>query len=420
VSPYRRSLLLLVAVFILVEGLAVLRADLLRRPVWGDESHFIETVRAFGVAMGPKQLLDYREVTPPLVYVVYALWGRLAGFDLQHLRMLSLVFSLVVYIYFHRLLFALFPGGRTALYATAFLMISPYMLGTSIFVFTDMLTMVFVMAFLWSVFEERPLWSLAAAAGALLSRQYTVFMVLAAGLVFLFRFIRQRDRRSARMAAACAVSVLPLAALFLLWKGMAPPSGIAYWNPAGGVAFHFSYVSTYVSMIVLYCLPLLLLAWRALFTDRRILLFSLLGGIYYVVFPIAPSRVTLEQTSHLTVGLVHRALELALPGPTAEHVVLFVCFVLGLPLVIRIVRDGWSRAVGGHADFTLFLDLSVVLFLLLMPLSYQTWEKYLLPLLPVLFIRLLMLRPSSVWADPPSVPSGTHRHLAGARDYRPR
>lgn len=390
---------MLVAAFIIVEGLAIWRTDFLRRSSWGDEGHFIETVCTFGADMGPERIRDYREVTPPLIFMVYALWGRVVGFDPHDLRMLSILFSFVVYVVFHRMLFTLFRNGATALYATAFLMINPYMLGTSIFVFTDMMTMVFVMVFIWAVFEELPLVTLAAAVCALLSRQYTVFMVMAAGLVFLLRFVLRRDRLSALMTGACAVSTLPLAALFFVWNGMAPPSGLAHWNPDGGFGFHFSYVSVYISMMTLYCLPLIFLAWKALFADKRILLFSLFGGIYYIVFPIMPSKVTLEQTSHVTVGLFHRLIKIMAPGPIAEQTALLVCFIFGLLVVIRIVRDGWKRIVEGDADFTLFLDFSFVLFLLIMPFSYQNWEKYLLPLLPILFIRLLMLRRSAGWAE---------------------
>ncbi|MFA6472222.1 MAG: hypothetical protein WCU00_09305, partial [Candidatus Latescibacterota bacterium] len=179
-NSYNKSLIILVAAFILVEGLAVWQADFLRCPAWGDERHFIETVRAFGADMGPERIRDYREVTPPLIYMVYALWGHVAGFDSQGLRVLSILFAFVVYVIFHRMLFTLFRNGATALYTTVFLMINPYMLGTSIFVFTDMMTMMFVMIFMWSVFEERPFVTLIAAACALLSRQYIVFMVMAA------------------------------------------------------------------------------------------------------------------------------------------------------------------------------------------------------------------------------------------------
>jgi 4-amino-4-deoxy-L-arabinose transferase-like glycosyltransferase len=392
VKSYTQSLVSLIFVFVLFEGIAVTQTDFLRRPCWGDESHTIATIRSFGEPMGMEHIGDYREVTPPLVYIVYALWGRVAGFDLPSLRILSLMFAFAVFFIFHRTLFELFGVGLTAFLTAAFLMVNPYMIGTSVFVFTDMMTMAFVAALIWAVFRERPLIFFFSAAGALLCRQYTVFLVLAAGTYFLIRMIVRGGRSPAAMIGAAVAAVIPLVSLFALWKGIAPPSGLAYWNPGGGLAYHLDYVSVYVVMSVVYCFPFVLLAWKKLYTDGRLLIFSLAGGLFYLAFPIAPSKVTLEQTSHITVGLFHRTVKTLLPNSTVEHAFFLMLFILGIPVLARTVWDGWMRVKRGDATFALFLDISVVFFYLIMPISYQNWEKYLLPLLPILFMRLLMFR----------------------------
>jgi polyferredoxin len=43
-------------------------------------------------------------------------------------------------------------------------------------------------------------------------------------------------------------------------------------------------------------------------------------------------------------------------------------------------------------DLALFLDLSILLFLAIMPFSYFCWEKYFLPIIPFVTMRMLMLR----------------------------
>ena len=391
-KPYPQSLVALIIVFVLFEGIVVTQTDFLRRSYWGDESHIIATIRSFGDDMSLKAIGDYREVTPPLVYIVYALWGRLVGFDLPALRLLSLVFAFAVYLIFHRLLFELFGVGLTAFLAAAFLMVNPYMIGTSVFVFTDMMTMAFVAALVWAVFHERPLVFFFSAAGALLCRQYTVFLVLAAGTYFLVRMIVRVGRSPAVMIGAAVAAVIPLVSLCALWKGIAPPSGLAYWNPGGGFVYHWDYVSVYVVMSVVYCFPFVLLTWKKFYTDRRLLTYSLAGGLFYLAFHITPSKVTLEQTSHITVGLFHRAVKTLLPISAIEHTFFLVVFILGITVLACIVRDGWMRMKQGDATFALFLDISVVFFYLVMPFSYQNWEKYLLPLLPIFFMRLLMFR----------------------------
>jgi 4-amino-4-deoxy-L-arabinose transferase-like glycosyltransferase len=316
----------------------------------------------------------------------------LVGFDLPALRLLSLVFAFAVYLIFHRLLFELFGVGLTAFLAAAFLMVNPYMIGTSVFVFTDMMTMAFVAALVWAVFHERPLVFFFSAAGALFCRQYAVFLVLAAGTYFLVRMIVRVGRSPAVMIGAAVAAVIPLVSLCALWKGIAPPSGLAYWNPGGGFVYHWDYVSVYVAMSVVYCFPFVLLTWKKFYTDRRLLTYSLAGGLFYLAFPITPSKVTLEQTSHITVGLFHRAVKTLLPISAVEHAFFLVLFILGITVLACIVRDGWMRMKQGDATFALFLDISVVFFYLVMPFSYQNWEKYLLPLLPIFFMRLLMFR----------------------------
>ena len=60
-----------------------------RTPPWGDEAHFLETIRLFGAGVSLELLRAYREMTAPLTYLVYAAWGHLAGFDTPRLRLLS-------------------------------------------------------------------------------------------------------------------------------------------------------------------------------------------------------------------------------------------------------------------------------------------------------------------------------------------
>ena len=65
----------------------------LDRPVWADEVGYFATVRYFGDHFRFATLADYDQVTPPLAYFVYAAWGKVVGFDLSSLRILSLVLA---------------------------------------------------------------------------------------------------------------------------------------------------------------------------------------------------------------------------------------------------------------------------------------------------------------------------------------
>jgi len=43
-------------------------------------------------------------------------------------------------------------------------------------------------------------------------------------------------------------------------------------------------------------------------------------------------------------------------------------------------------------DFSLLLDLTIIAFLLIMPISYLVWEKYFLLLLPLATVRILLIK----------------------------
>ena len=64
---------------------------------WGDEIHFYQTVQQFGQCMGLNTLKCYNEMSSPLPFVVYAMWGNVFGFELGVLRFLSVVIALLTY-----------------------------------------------------------------------------------------------------------------------------------------------------------------------------------------------------------------------------------------------------------------------------------------------------------------------------------
>ena len=110
------------------------------RPYWGDEIHFVETINRFGKNMGLNTIKHYNEMSTPLPFMLYALWGRIFGFEIHILRILSVIIAVATYILFHWLLFLIFGNIKVASLTSAFLVLHPYMVGFSVFVFTDMET----------------------------------------------------------------------------------------------------------------------------------------------------------------------------------------------------------------------------------------------------------------------------------------
>src|SRR4029450_10792173 len=93
---------------------------------WGDEAHYLDTVRFFGSSWSFDLLRSYPEVTAPLTYMVYSLWGRLAGFDLTALRLLSPLIAWAASVTWFLVLRRLCGSTRWTLVALAAIVLNPY------------------------------------------------------------------------------------------------------------------------------------------------------------------------------------------------------------------------------------------------------------------------------------------------------
>jgi hypothetical protein len=377
-----------VVLVVALEAVVVLVAGL-DRPPWGDEAHFLAAVRRFGTDMGLDTLRHYRELSPPLPFALYAWWGRLWGFETPTLRVLSLLIALATYTACHRLLFQLVRDPRAAVAGTMFVALHPYMVGLSLFVFTDMLGVLFVVLCILSVVTARTGALSLAVAGALLTRQYLAFVALAAGLYALARTGEVGIRRTLTSLMALGAATTPLIALMLLWGGPVPDSPIRGHYLSRGLAFHGNSVTLYVAQLGVYLLPLLVWRWRHFYGNGRVLGVSAVLALAYWWFPLRPSP--FQVAGGGTVGFFHKLVRSTAGrlGTGAEDVVFFLCVGLGLPVLLTFLRDLWTRFRRSECGPVLFLDLTILSFFVVMPWSYMHWEKYFLPLLPVVTAQVL-------------------------------
>src|SRR3990172_7909067 len=133
-----RNIFLLIGIVSLYLLVVTLSFGINHEP-WGDERHFIERVRQFGTDNLFETLRDYGEVTPPLVFMLYALWGKLLGFEPSTLRLFSLVVAAVTHTMFGHILFKELKQTIPTILGLAVFLLNPYTIGLSLFVFTDML-----------------------------------------------------------------------------------------------------------------------------------------------------------------------------------------------------------------------------------------------------------------------------------------
>ncbi len=383
---YKQSLLLVLIVFIMFESLVIIVGDLNREP-WGDEHHFYQTVIQFGTDFSISTLTHYNEMSGPFPFLVYSSWGRVFGFDLFVLRLLSILIALASYTIFHRLLHSIFKSGIIAIIGTTFLMVHPYMIGFSIFVFTDGITILLLILALFGIHKNNmSLYTLSMTA-ALISRQFAIFFLIASVLYFLLN----RSPENKKMLAASLLSLLPFLRLVWLWGGFSPDNAWRMMYLDDGFTYHVNYLILYICLLIVYLLPFVVWNWKKIYSNKTTIIVSVILSFFYWLFPIGPSKYDIANNT-FTVGLFNKLLVWINPADWFDQAIFYICFLLGLPILITIVQSLWNAIKQKQINAAMLLDLSIVSFLLIMPFSYLGWEKYFVPLVPFMVIRLLLLK----------------------------
>lgn len=349
---------------------AILSAVGITKAYPGDELRFIETSRLFAAGITLDLLQHYPEMSGPLPFAVFSLWGRAFGWELGTMRLLAVAIALATLVLLHLWLRHELRSPNHALLAGLVLYLNPYIATMSVFLYTDMISVFFVLAALISVQRQStPALALSLCA-ALLCRQYLVFLIPA--------FLLYYWPNNRRMIAATTCSATPLAALVVLWRGLAPDSHMRTMFLTTS-AFHVSAFIGYTALLFVYLSPFALLRWRRFIPKPPIAALAFTGALLYWLFPLRPSPSALQQ-GIATVGLFDRLLQLTMPTVTARDAFYSIAFALGLMVLAPLARDAARRQLPA---------LIVVCFLAVMPFSYLYWEKYFLPVLPIAAIAIL-------------------------------
>ena len=229
-------------------------------------------------------LSSYPSAQTPLFHLAMAGWGKLVGFELWKLRLLSVAISYGMALALLHLLRQATPLGAWPAFALTMLFtLSPYVLGASFTLLTDNLALLFALLALERIERFRRSGSLGAfglaclaIAGAVLTRQSFLWLALVAAW-FLLRARLPMPRRAIG-AVLLGLALVPLAALVAEWGGLVPPGadpascGLCTDRPGVGrdaltlrtVGFTVALLGAYAAM--LFCPSLLRhrRGWRAL------------------------------------------------------------------------------------------------------------------------------------------------------------
>ena len=362
----------------------------LRLPFRGDERHIVETIRLFANNFNFNTIKDYPEVTPPFFFMFYALWAKLTSSSTESLRILTLIISFItwqlVYYVFHLFVKKEFH----TLLLSLMVVINPYFFGTSVFVFTDMLTTMLSLVAVISFIKDKIILFVIFSALAILCRQYSVIIPLAVIIFSLFNYKGER-LKSRNYIVSSIITALPLLLFFGVWKNISPASGIEKWIVPNSAFYNLDYINTYITFSVIYVFPLVVLFFKKIKFSYTTLFISFALTIILFLFPVKPSMATLTFTDYKTVGFVHQAFVEFLGNESLwlKIILTFLLFVgcyINTELLKNIYQDIKSKSI----DKKLIFILLWLLFLLIMPFSYQVWEKYLTMVLPFLTLGIYL------------------------------
>lgn len=395
IKSYFRSLFVFVGLIVIFQILVlwVVHPRFINLVVteWSDEQHFLETIRLFASGLTLDNLKHYEDMSGPLPFLVYALWGKIAGMGLLSLRGLSILLFVATLLIFHRLAYLVSGDGRLALGAGVLLMLNPYMAGLSFLIFTDMPTLFFLVLLCHAIYRSWHPSVFLFCACVLLSRQYGVFLPIAGIMYAVFRFPQDKSvRRLITTVGTFCGAMLPLMALMVLWGGLCPDSNIRRIYAAETLRFHPSFLVLYTGTLFLMAFPLLLFHMKRIYGNANVLMGSFALSWFYWLMPVRATQYALDIGLH-TVGIFDRLLELTVGISVWRDIVFQALFFLGLPVLYYFARSVIQSALKKKVSFPCFMDISILSFFMVMPLSYLAWEKYFLLALPLVLLRVLMI-----------------------------
>ncbi len=173
---------------------------------------------------------DYNSATTPLFHIVFALIGKVIGFEPYKLRFVNVLFSYTAILLLYRILTNRFriQSGAALLFATLF-ELSPYFFGVSFILLTDNLALLLLMAFFYYYFRYDEskrlstfLLSILFLTLTILTRQTFLYISLAVIVPILVD--RTGLPAKIKLLIIASVSVIPLLFFFYVWEGPTPPS----------------------------------------------------------------------------------------------------------------------------------------------------------------------------------------------------
>jgi hypothetical protein len=358
--------------------LAVLALTRFDYPIYGDEVSFYRITLEFGAhALPPVELLrSYDHTVTPMMFLAFGLLGRVTGLDLWKMRAGVALLSCLTLLLFFRLCRASCCGTRPwiPIYATVVLALSPYYFGASFYYYTDIPCLFAMMVAMSLYLSDRPLAGALAAGAALLTRQFSIFLPAAYALSSATKY--RPAWKNLRQGLLLIVPFAMLLPLVVLWRGISPQNHFRGMVRQVG-HFHPEFVNYLVLATGVYSLPLALLRVRHMFQQQRLLLTALLTPLFWLAIP-RPNSAVLNLPVK-TLGF----LDIVLTRAFGDHKTIpyFLLWLLGCLILQEVIQ------IERHEPQKLLL-FAIIGFFAMNLFTYMVWDKYLLMVLPLIFLSL--------------------------------
>ena len=385
-DSYKKQALIIFSIIISFEIIVALIGDIRTREAWGDEIRLYASVLNFSDGVSLELLTHYRQMSTPLPFILYAWWGNLFGLELFNFRILSIIIAICTYMLFHYILFEKVKNKKLAVYGILFFVIHPYMVGLSIFLFTDMSAILFLLVGYCSIEKKKYTIAIVAFALSILCRQYMLFILPA---IFLYLY-SSKPNQLIKSALIAITPALPYFALIILWGGTSPDNEYRALYLSQPFAFHINVFFLYVSLLCTYLIPFYYFLGKTFYKNKHVLISSLLLSILYFFFPIDAAQYS-KDIGVFTVGLFHKAFKYIFHSDLIIQLIFYISIVFALPLLITFIKESYLAFINKKMDEIIFLNVIIIFFFIVMPFSYLGWEKYFMPILPFVILRLLLV-----------------------------
>jgi len=357
--------------------LVALLTDLNFAPQTDEFKFHLGVVQQFGAALPAIPWRDYHAATPPLPYLLWALWGRVLGYGLPALRGLTLLLSFAGFLIFYAV--ARRQNHAAPLVEALLLLFSPYVFLNSFTLYTVNMGLPFAALALGCYLEaERAGWKALlfgglAAAAAIYCRQHYLFLPAGVGLVWLAERIRARRLTLVHLRdlALIALPALLFAPLALAWGGLTPPA----FQTLHALRPNAENVNFLLMVIGAYGAPLGLFAWPALAGWGWRALGLLAGVPFYALF-----RPAYGVGGDAQLGIILHGLDIL--GRQAGA---WLAFLAGL----AVWANGLAVIVAGlrRAGRSVWLPAAWLLaFAVILLASEAVYERYYAIIMPVLLL----------------------------------